>query len=162
MRENLGTYLNDHLAGSVAAVSLIDDLLAGDIDASLKTVLARLKREIAEEQDVLRKILQAHSLEEGVAKKGAAWLMEKLSTLKLGGKDRNGNALPIVQALETLYLGITGKLLEWQMLEAVMGSEMASLEIDLPALKSRAEAQRSAVDEHRMAYAKIALAVTDD
>src|SRR3954462_5104628 len=72
MSENLGTYLNDHLAGSVAAVGLIDDLVAGENDASLKTLLTRLKREIGEEQDVLRKILQACAPGEGegVAKKG--------------------------------------------------------------------------------------------
>src|SRR4051812_35762756 len=110
MQENLSVYLNDHLAGSVGAVSLIDDLLAGEIDASLKAVLTTLRREIEEEQGLLRSIMEAHGFKEGTAKKLSAWLVEKMSSFKVGGKHGDGNCLPVVQALEVLYLGITGKL----------------------------------------------------
>jgi hypothetical protein len=158
MNHDLAIYINDHLAGSVAAVTLIDDLLAGDIDASLKTVLTRIKREIGEEQEILRKLLESASIKEDSAKKAMAWLAEKLGRLKLGGRGADGNCLPVVQVLEVLYLGITGKLLGWDVLDAVYGPRLSESGINIQALQTRALAQRDAVEEHRLDYARKAFA----
>jgi hypothetical protein len=153
MNENLATYLNDHLAGSVAASSLIEDLLAGELDASLRSVLTTVQREISEEQDVLRKVMRAHGMPEESARKGLAWLAEKLSLLKLGGKTKTGDCLPVVMSLEMLYLGITGKLLGWEILANILGPKLDGLGVDIGLLQSRAEAQRNTIDEHRLRYA---------
>jgi hypothetical protein len=145
--------LNDHLAGSVAAVALIDDLAQSDIDLGLKEVLARLKREINEEQQVLRKVMSECSIREESVKKAMAWLGEKLSRWKIGSKTPDGNCLPLMMGLEVLCLGITGKLLGWRVLAVVFGPKLSSLGINIEQLEHRAAAQRDLVERHRLAYA---------
>jgi hypothetical protein len=58
----------------VAALGLIDDLIAGDIDASLYSYLTTLRAEIADEQATLQTIMAARRMEEATAKQGIAWI----------------------------------------------------------------------------------------
>jgi len=77
MSENLGTYLNDHVAGSVLALELLDHLI--DLPEALdRKLLAQLRAEIQEDQDVLRQLLRSLGAKESTARKAAAWLTEKL------------------------------------------------------------------------------------
>src|ERR1051325_530707 len=73
MNDNLATYLNDHLAGSVAAIQLIDDLIGASKDESLKQFLAELKRQIESDQKVLERLIDNADENESVTRKAAAW-----------------------------------------------------------------------------------------
>src|ERR1700724_1726514 len=116
MSNNLTAYLHDHVAGSVEAIELIDDLVNASDDASLKQFLADLKREIESDQRVLEQLIAGVGESEGVVRKAAAWLSEKAARakFKVAGEDFGG--LGLVQALEMLALGIRGKELLWRSL----------------------------------------------
>ena len=154
MNNNLAAYLNDHLAGSVAAIELIDDLVNASDDASLKQFLADLKREIESDQIVLEQLIAGAGESEGVVRKAAAWVSEKAARakFKIAGEDFGG--LGLVQALEMLALGIRGKELLWRSLAT--SNWLPLRDLDLAKLEQRAVEQQHRVEEKRLAAAKSA------
>jgi hypothetical protein len=152
----LTTYLNDHLAGSVAALELLDHLLERE-PGSGRDELARIRVEIEEDQQTLQRILSDMGGKESPIRKAAAWLTEKLGEVKLGLADKGSGELRVLEALEALGLGIQGKLLLWRALEAVKGSVPSLGGIDLQQLQQRAERQSRRVEELRLRAARVAL-----
>ncbi|HJX98925.1 MAG TPA: hypothetical protein VJ281_08615 [Chthoniobacterales bacterium] len=152
--DNISTYLNDHLAGSVAAIELIDDLVNASDDALLKQFLCDLKRDIESDQKVLEELIAGAGESEGVVRKAAAWLSEKAARakFKVAGEDFGG--LGLVQALEMLALGIRGKELLWRSL-SVSGWPTAR-DVDLAKLEQRAIEQQKRVEEKRIEAVKAA------
>ena len=154
MNDNLAAYLNDHLAGSVAAIELIDDLVNASDDASLKQFLADLKREIESDQKVLEQLIAGAGESEGVVRKAAAWLSEKAARakFKIAGEDFGG--LGLVQALEMLALGIRGKELLWRSLS--VSNCPPARDVDLAKLQQRAIEQQQRVEAKRLEAVKAA------
>lgn len=151
-KEQLAIYLNDHLGGSVGALALLEDLIACTKDGSQQTALAELLREIQGDQQVLRDMMKTAQIKESATKKGLAWLTEKLTSPKLLKRVRGGGGLGSLQALEALYLGITGKLLLWRVLESTVGHSVFP-GVDFEHLSIRADTQRRQVDKMRCAAA---------
>ena len=142
---NLHTYLNDHLAGSVGALELLDHLIGTSNDPALQEFLTRLRQEIDEDQDVLQNLLRRTNGEESTMRKAGAWIMEKLSRPKLG-VNATDDGLGLFQALEALALGITGKRLLWRTL-ATVESTVADLRgLDYDRLENRAREQFERVE----------------
>lgn len=152
----LTTYLNDHLAGSVAALELLDHLLERD-PGSGRDELARIRVEIEEDQQTLQRILSDMGGKESPIRKAAAWLTEKLGQVKLSVDDKGSGELRVLEALEALGLGIQGKRMLWRALEAVKGSVPSLGGIDLQQLQQRAERQFRQVEELRLRAARVAL-----
>jgi hypothetical protein len=152
----LTTYLNDHLAGSVVALELLGHLLEQD-PGSGRDELARIRGEIEEDQQTLRRILRDLGGEESPVRKAAAWLTEKLGQVKFRVDDEGSGELRVLEALEALGLGIQGKLSLWRALEAVAGTVPSLGGIDLPQLQQRAERQFQRVEELRRRAARAAL-----
>jgi hypothetical protein len=92
MNNNITTYLNDHLAGSVAALELISDLIKASDDASLKQFLANLKCDIEADQKILERLLDAADRNQSVMRKAAAWVSEKFAgaKFKVASEDLGG------------------------------------------------------------------------
>jgi hypothetical protein len=154
MNDNLTAYLTDHLAGSVAAIELIDDLVNASDDAPLKQFLVDLKREIESDQKVLEQLIAGAGESEGVVRKAAAWLSEKAvrAKFKVAGEDFGG--LGLVQALEMLALGIRGKELLWRSLS--ISNWPPARDVDLAKLGQRAVEQQTRVEEKRIEAVKAA------
>jgi hypothetical protein len=152
----LTTYLNDHLAGSVAALELLDHLIEHH-PGSGRDELARIKVEIKDDQETLRRILNDVGGEESPVRKVAAWITEKLGQVKLRFDDEGSGDLRVLEALEALALGIQGKLALWQALATVASNLPALAGRDLPQLQERAERQHERVDRLRLQAARIAL-----
>ena len=153
---NLATYLNDHLAGSVAALELLDNLLEHNPAAGRDT-LVEVRAEIQQDQQVLRDILNRIGSRESTARKVAAWLSEKLGQAKLRFDDSGAGDLHALEALEALGLGIQGKLSLWRALAATAGRIPALGSLDFPDLQRRAERQFERVEELRLRAARVAL-----
>lgn len=135
-REILTTYLNDHLAGSVAALELVEHLLRHE-EANRESY-ATLRTEIEEDQQTLRQLLAELGGKESQLRKAAAWLTEKLGQAKLRLDDQGDGELRALEALETLGLGIQGKLSLWRALGSVAGTIPQLERLDLPQLQRRA------------------------
>jgi hypothetical protein len=150
--ENLAIYLNDHLAGSVAAIELIEHLLGKAPE--LEAFLRELKTQIEADQQELKRLIARFGKEESTVRQAAAWLAEKGARIKLAMDGPADSALGKMQALEALYLGITGKRGLWRALSAALGAVES---FDWELLIRRAEVQREGVEERRLEAAQVAL-----
>lgn len=95
----LATYLNDHLAGSVAAIELLDHLRERSKGTERERLFSSLQSEIEEDQKVL-KVLRGVGGKESRVRKAAAWLTEKVGEAKLKLADSGGGELKLLEALE--------------------------------------------------------------
>lgn len=152
----LTTYLNDHLAGSVAALELLD-LMLETTPPGQRDPYRQLKNEIEEDQRVLQGIIEGLGAKESRVRKAAAWLTEKLGQAKFRFDDPGDGQLRALEALETVGLGIQGKLALWRALEAVAGSIPQLGSLDLAGLQERAIDQFDRVDRLRLQAARAAL-----
>ena len=153
-RDALPTYLNDHLAGSVAAVELLDRLIdlasAGDI----RDPLVELRRDIAADRQTLEEILHKVGGHTSPVRSAAGWLAEKASQLKLLFDDPERGKLGRLEALEILQLGIHGKRGLWSALRAVQPRIVTLDGVDLGRLEKRAETQHAQVEALRVESAR--------
>jgi hypothetical protein len=154
-RSSLATYLNDHLAGSVAALELLDLLVSIRPEAERESY-RRLRNDIEEDQRLLQQIIQRLGSKESRVRKAAAWLTQKLGRAKFQLDDPGDGELQAVEALEALALGIQGKLALWRALEAVAASIAAVEALDFTRLQQRAVDQFNRVDQLRLQAARAA------
>ena len=154
-RDALGTYLNDHLAGSVAAVELVDRAVEENRGTPLAAALGEIVAAIREDQGVLRSLLERLGVAESPLKKAGAWLVEKAGRLKVG--DTAEGPLARLEMLETLALGIQGKLALWRALQRVRDRHPELAGVDLVSLELRAREQHERVEAYRLDAALAAL-----
>ena len=128
-RHALEVYLADHYAGSVAG----HDLAA--------RVMPDLALEIETDQSVLEAIMDELGVRKPPPKRLAAWFASRAI------KHKQPHELV---ELETLALGIAGKLLLWKALEKAEESEPYLSAIDLNRLIDRATRQFDEVERERM------------
>jgi hypothetical protein len=150
----LATYLNDHLAGSVGALDLLDHLARESEGREEVSLFRALHQEIAAEQAQLRELLRELGGEESGVRKAAGWVAEKVTRLKLRWDDPGDDGLRRFEALEALALGITGKLSLWTALAAVADGIPVLQRLDLALLQRRSEDQYAAVERRRLAAAR--------
>lgn len=156
--EALATYLNDHLAGSVIALGLLEHLegeVAGTPDVR---VIARLRADIEEDRDILERLMARLAIPESAPRQAAAWLTEKLGEVKLRLDDPGHGALHRLQALETVSLGIEGKRALAHALAAAVGDVPELAGFDAGRMARRAEEQREVIEALRLQAAKEAFA----
>ena len=151
--ELLGTYLNDHLAGSEAALGGIERHLEEDPDGLGAARLKSLLPEIRKDQALLKELISRIGGRESAAKKAGAWLAERASRLKLGGTTET-DPLGLVEAFETLALGVHGKRLLWRLMEAVYSGDARFSDLDFGELENRAARQYDEVEALRLEAAR--------
>lgn len=153
----LHSYLKDHLAGSVAALELLDHLRGGVAPTEARQFLTTLRQEIEEEQQVLQRLLGDLGGTESRLREAGAWVGGKLSELKLKVEDSTGTGLRYFEALEALTLGIRGKLALWTALESVRDRIPLLGAIDFDKFIERSRDQYARVETRRVAAAQHAL-----
>lgn len=159
--EHLATYLNDHLAGAVNAIELMDSLAAAYTGTSVGRFFAELRADVEEDCRDLEAFMERLNIARSRPRKAAAWLAEQITELKLRMDDPAGGALRLLEGLEILGAGIHGKHALWQVLDAA-SAEIPELQgMDYARLKQRAEEQRSRVEVVRQEAAKVAFGSPD-
>jgi hypothetical protein len=148
--KELATYLNDHLAGSVTAIELLDHLIKAQAGQRLEKFFVDLRNDVSADQQVLRDLIHKLGLEESVVRKAGAWMIEKLGRVKIAVAGDEDEDLGLLQALEGLALGITGKKLLWSALRTVEASRPQLQGIDLAHLEQRAQEQVDRVERERL------------
>jgi hypothetical protein len=152
---HLGTYLNDHFAGSVAALELFKRLKSANAGTPRGEVFADLLQEIEQDQIALRDLLKELDFRVSPIRKAATWLAEKF-VLKLLAKNP-GDKLARLEQMEALALGIQGKRALWLALNAVAAQAPLFESVDLMRLVQRAKEQHECVESIRLDAARDAL-----
>ena len=152
----LKRYLQDHLAGSVAALQLMETLADHERGLPLEQKLRGLHYEVTEEQERLKAILARLEGEESTLKLAAAWLTEKLRRARLRLVERTDPGLARLEGLESLALGLLGKLALYRALEDAAAHEPRLAGYPFAALQSRTLSQHAMVEQERMAAARMA------
>ena len=158
-RDTLATYLNDHLAGSVAALELLDRLCRLSSGMDRQELFVSLRKEIEEDQQVVKLLLRTLGGKESKMRKAAAWLTEKVGEAKLALDDSGNGQLRLLEALEALGLGIQGKAALWRALRAASTQALEIGSLDLAQLERRADDQFERVDAERLRVARVAFGV---
>ncbi len=154
MSPPLETYLNDHLTGSVAALDLAGKAAKQNAGNRFGVFLSELAKAIDEDQAALEDVMQRLGVEKGGVKATAGRAAERLSRLRLHEKVTGDPDLSRLLELETLIMGVNGKLSLWESLRASVASAPALAGVDLDALVRRADDQLAALhDHHREAAA---------
>jgi hypothetical protein len=152
--KHLGTYVNDHFAGSVAAMELLDHLISANAGTPRGQFFIELRQEIEQDQAVLRDLLEQLDFKENPMRKAVAWFSEKFARAKLSVEDPTGDKLAPLEKLEALTLGIEGKRALWRALNVVADRAPALQAMDLTRLEQRAAEQRQRVDAVRLDAAR--------
>jgi hypothetical protein len=145
--ERLHLYLNDHLAGSVAAIELIDNLISDHRQDRFGKFFRDLRNEIQADQEGLRNLIQKVGAKESAVRKAGAWLAEKFGRAKFGDAD---DSVELLEALEGLAVGITGKRLLWRSLATISANFPEFQGTDFNVLEKRAQDQFSRVEDLRI------------
>ncbi|HVF92083.1 MAG TPA: hypothetical protein VNH22_18610 [Blastocatellia bacterium] len=154
--EHIATYLNDHLAGSVVALELLELLEAAHAGTPLQGFATELLADVAADRQELEALMGKLNIVQSRARKATAWMTEKFTELKLRLDDPAGGALRLLEALEAVAIGIDGKKALWLALAAA-SEETPRLRIaDYGRLTKRAEDQRHRVEVVRVQAAKAA------
>ena len=155
--EPLDVYLNDHLAGSAAAVELVERIRDNNQCTALATHMENLLVEIEQDRDTLGEVMQRLGVVRSTPKQVAGKVLETLSRLRLNERITGSADVTRLLELETLSLGIEGKLLLWRALSEVAETRPELAEFDLPTLATQAVSQRAGVEPFRLEAAAQAL-----
>lgn len=152
--EALGTYLNDHLAGSTLGADHARQLEERTAGTPFGLTMARIAGEIEEDRDTLVKLMEKLDVSRNPVKAAGAWVAEKAGRVKFSGGTSGDPDIGYLMAVETMSLGVEGKRGLWTALQTIAPAEPALAEFDLPRLIERATSQRAALEDEREATAR--------
>lgn len=150
----LGTYLNDHLAGSIGGEELAKRCLSHNRDSSLGSYLSRLVVEIGEDRGTLEGLMEGLGIRRDPWKPQVSWLLEKLGRFKLNGGILTYTDLSRLEELEGLCLAVEGKACLWRALGYASLTSAGGQAFDMVALEARARRQREQLEVHRLEAAR--------
>lgn len=152
----LEIYLQDHLAGATVGTDLARRLADNNEDAIVGDALEGIAREIKEDLESLKAIVERLGFDRSLVKEAGGWVMEKAGRLKLNGELFEYSPLSRLVEFEGLTLGVTGKLSLWKLLERLTEDIPELDAAEIAELLARAEAQRAILEELRVAAGQIA------
>jgi len=154
-REYLAIYLNDHLAGSLIALEILEHL---EIEASdSMSDLAALKADIEADRQQLKVLMDRLGITESRVRKLTNWIAEQVTEAKFEADDESRGTLRRLERLEALGIGIDGKSALWRALNAAVEVAPDLRGIDYEHLAQRAQEQRARVEILRLQAARLAL-----
>ena len=146
--KELASYLNDHLAGSVSALELIEHWAHVHDGKPLGDFFMDMDAEIRADQDKLRELMRSLRLEESNLRQAGAWVAEKVGRARLMIAGDEPGSLGLVLTLEGLIMGIGGKKLLWRALAATKLPQLNGY--DFEELQRRAQEQIERIEAERM------------
>lgn len=146
----LDIYLNDHLAGAVMGCEIADELAEEQAGSHFGDAMAELAVLVNEDRATLEALMDRLGTTSNPVKQGAAWLAEKAGRVKLKGLTSGDRDLGTFLALETLGLGVEGKICLWESLRAIANGHEGLAAADLEELVARGERQRATIEAERI------------
>jgi hypothetical protein len=157
--KELASYLNDHLAGSVGALELLEHWAQLHAGKPLGDFFMDIKAEIRADQEKLREVMRSLRIEESNIRKAGAWVAGKLGRARLIIAGDEPGSLGLVLTLDGLIMGVTGKKLAWRALAATNLPQLNGY--DFEKLQRRAEQQIERIEAERMQAVLVAFAGTN-
>ena len=155
-QQHLATYLNDHLAGSVVAIGLMESLESTYDGTEIQTIVKAVRTEVEKDRAVLEGLIERID-STSTPRKAAGWLAERAAQLKFGVDDRKDGTLRLLESTEIISLGIEGKRSLWRALAIAADLSPALGGINYTELIERAEKQREQIETVRLGAARAAL-----
>lgn len=152
--EDLNSYLNDHLAGSVGALELLERLMVTYKGKPLERFFSDLRNEIEVDQESLKALIAKLGEKESAVRKAGAWIAEKLSRAKIQLSETHEGEMGLFLALEGLALGIQGKRSLWCALATASETAPHLCGLDYAMLERRAVEQHDRVEAKRLEVAR--------
>ena len=146
--KNLDSYLNDHLAGSISALEIIDHWAEAHKGEPLGSFFVQTEKEIKADQQTFRDIMRTLRVKESNVRKAGAWAAEKVGRARLIIAGNEPGSLGLVLTLEGLIMGITGKKLMWAALAAAKLPPLNTYNFER--LQRRAEQQIERLEAERI------------
>lgn len=146
--KELDSYLNDHLAGSVGALELLEHWAHLHDGKPLGAFFSEIEAEVRADQNTLRNVMNSLGIKESAVRKAGAWVAEKVGRARLTIAGAEPDSLGLVLTLEGLILGIVGKKLLWRALAAANLLQLSGY--DFEGLRRRAEQQIEQIEAQRV------------
>lgn len=155
-KDALASYLNDHLAGSAAALDLLQRMRDANEGNEVGETVADLHEAIKQDGAALETIMETLDVDVSSLRRAGGRAVEKVSRVKLDEWATGDRDLSLLLETEALALGIEGKMAGWCSLKQLPASRLD--DVDLDGLIGRARQQRATVEELRLAAARAAFA----
>lgn len=154
---NIKSYLNHHLAASVAWFEALERLEAAEKGTPMAKTLADLRVQATADRRVLEELMGRLKVDERELEKATAWLGEKVLQLMTPLKEQKRGPLNLLLSLEALSLAVEGRRALWLALDAVAQDSATFQGPNYKLLVGRAEEQRQRLETLRLEAAKKAL-----
>jgi len=142
----LDNYLNDHLGGSMLGSALAEQIRERSEGTPLGDLMARIAPEIEADRQTLIDLMEQLGTSRNPVKQATAWMAEKASRVKFAGASSGEPDFGLFMALETLTLGVEGKLSMWKALQEIAGEHPTLATANLDGLIARAQSQHDALE----------------
>ena len=153
---DLDSYLNDHLAGSIGALELIAHWVEAHNGKPLGSFFVEIEKEIKADQTALRDVMSTLAIKESKVRKAGAWAAEKVGRARMIIAGDEPGSLGLVLTLEGLIMGVTGKKLLWAALDAA--KLLPGNTYNFEQLQRRAEQQVDRIEAERISAIRKAFA----
>jgi hypothetical protein len=155
-QQPIHVYLNDHLAGATAGLELVKQA-AERHDGDLGEFFAQLADEIAGDHNTLTSLMDQMGAHASGAKEVLAKAGSVVSETKFSGESMDDPEFGTFLTLETLSIGVEGKLCMWKALKVVEDEYPELKSVDIDTLTERAQSQRDRIEGKRLDVAGSAL-----
>jgi hypothetical protein len=154
VRDELGVYLNDHLAGATAGTELARRLADSVPGPEPQATLRELAREVAEDREALLDFTKRLGFPVRRYKMSAGWLAERVGRLKANGRLVRRSPVSTLVELEMLRLGVEGKAAGWRTLRELAEHTDGLDAVRLDDLLARAGRQSETLERLRVETAR--------
>ena len=154
----LDVYLNDHLAGATAGTNLVKQAAEQHEGTEIGDFFASLTDQISGDFNTLTVLMGRLGIETSDGKSKIADLGIKVTEPKFSGDTMDSEDFGAFITLETLSIGVEGKLCMWKALKAIEDEYRELADSELDTLIERARSQRDQIESKRLQWAPRALA----
>jgi hypothetical protein len=153
----MDVYLNDHLAGAMLGSELAEQIRSHNQRTPLGELMGVLAPQIEQDRQTLIALMGRLDSSKNPVKQAGAWVIEKATRVKFAGVSSGEPELGRFMALESLALGVLGKLKLWKTLQQVADRYPPIAALNLDELIDRAESQYDLLERERLAAGARAL-----
>jgi hypothetical protein len=153
----IDVYLNDHLAGAMLGSDLAGQIRNRHEGTPLGDLMRSIAAQIDEDRQTLLDLMDRMDVPRNPVKQATSWMAERVSRVKFSGLVSGEPDYGAFMALESLTLGVAGKVCLWKALKVVAGQYPQVASMDLDGLIARADAQHTALEAERLAAGRHAL-----